>query len=325
MEKVRQAIRDSEPRKDEKISWKTDHEIRYVDLTIYPLITDKVQGAVIRVDDVTERVRMEELMIQTEKMMSVGGLAAGMAHEINNPLAGILQNVQVMRNRLYGDLPGNRCVAEECGTSMEMIKNYMDQRDISKIFRAIMESGWRAANIVENMLSFSRKSDFRFALQDLGELLDKAIELASSDYDLKKKYDFRQIRIVRRYDGNMPRVWCDASKLQQVFLNILKNGAQAMAEAGRSVEQPCFTLGVMPEGEMARIEIGDNGPGMDEMVRKRVFEPFFTTKDVGIGTGLGLSVSYFIITEDHSGTMEVESASGTGTKFIIRLPLGKSC
>jgi len=162
-------------------------------------------------------------------------------------------------------------------------------------------------------------------LQGMGELLDKAIELASSDYDLKKKYDFRQIQIIRRYDGDLPRVWCDASKIQQVFLNILKNGAQAMAETGRSVEQPCFTLGVMPEGKMARIEIGDNGPGMDEMIRKRVFEPFFTTKDVGIGTGLGLSVSYFIITEDHSGTMEVESAPGTGTKFIIRLPFGKSC
>ncbi len=324
MEKVRQAIRDREPRKDEKIPWNTGDEIRYADLTIYPLIIDKVQGAVIRVDDVTERVRMEELMIQTEKMMSVGGLAAGMAHEINNPLAGILQNVQVMRNRLYGDLPDNRRIAEECGTSMEVIKTYMDRREILKMFRAIMEAGRRAASIVENMLSFSRKSDSRFVLQDMGELLDKTIELASSDYDLKKKYDFRQIQIIRQYDGNMPQVWCEASKIQQVFLNIFKNGAQAMAKADNKLSSPCFTLGVMPEGEMARIEIGDNGPGMDELVRKRVFEPFFTTKDVGIGTGLGLSVSYFIITEDHSGTMEVESGPGTGTKVIIRLPFGKS-
>ncbi|MBI9092530.1 MAG: HAMP domain-containing protein [Desulfobacterium sp.] len=324
MEKVRQVIRDREPRMDEKIPWNTDDEIRYADLTIYPLITDTVQGAVIRVDDVTERVRMEELMIQTEKMMSVGGLAAGMAHEINNPLAGILQNVQVMRNRLYGDLPGNSRVADECGTSMEVIKTYMDRREISKMFRAIMEAGGRAATIVDNMLSFSRKSDSRFALQEMGELLDKTIELASSDYDLKKKYDFRRIQIIRRYHGDMPRVWCEASKIQQVFLNIFKNGAQAMAKADNKLAPPCFSLGVMPEGEMARIEIGDNGPGMDEFVRKRVFEPFFTTKDVGIGTGLGLSVSYFIISEDHSGTMEVESGPGTGTKFIIRLPFGKS-
>ncbi|MCP4114376.1 MAG: HAMP domain-containing protein [Desulfobacteraceae bacterium] len=329
MDKVRKAIRDSEPRKDEKIPWKTGDELRYADLTIYPLVTDKVQGAVIRVDDVTGRVRMEELMIQTEKMMSVGGLAAGMAHEINNPLAGILQNVQVMRNRLYGDLPGNRRVAEECGTSLAVIKNYMDRRDIFKMFRAIMEAGRRAANIVDNMLSFSRKSDARFALQDLGELLDKTIELASSDYDLKKKYDFRQIKIIRRYDENMPRVRCDATKIKQVFLNILKNGAQAMADetvamADEKEAAPCFTLAVMPEGNMARIEIGDNGPGMDELIRKRVFEPFFTTKDVGIGTGLGLSVSYFIITENHFGTMEVESVPCAGTKFIIRLPLGDS-
>jgi len=119
----------------------------------------------------------------------------------------------------------------------------------------------------------------------------------------------------------MPLVPCEAAKIQQVLLNIFKNGAQAMQEA--SIEKPIFIVRVSYEEvpKTASIEIEDNGPGMDEKTRKRIFEPFFTTKPVGIGTGLGLSVSYFIITENHGGTMAVESTLGHGAKFIIHLPL----
>ncbi len=138
----------------------------------------------------------------------------------------------------------------------------------------------------------------------------------------------------KKYDKETPHIMCESSKIQQVFLNTLKNGAQAMAEGkGRisdnrqlrsekesEIGVPKFTLRVLPEGEMARIEIEDNGPGMDEETRKRVFEPFFTTKGVDTGTGLGLSVSYFIITENHRGTITVDSTPGKGAKFTILLP-----
>ncbi len=288
--------------------------------------------------DITERVRIEEMMIQAEKMLSVGGLAAGMAHEINNPLAGIMQNVQVMKNRMSGELSKNIAVAEECGTSIETIETYMEKRGMFEMFKSVMESGKRAAKIVNNMLSFSRKSDESFAPHSLSDLFDKTIELAENDYDLKQKFDFRQIEIVREYGRSMSKVTCEGSKIQQVILNILKNGAQAMAKGkGRTsddrqlkaegepeISDSRFTLRVMPDGEMARIEIEDNGPGMEEETRKRIFEPFFTTKGVGIGTGLGLSVSYFIITENHRGTMEVESAPGKGAKFIIHLPFERN-
>ncbi len=324
MEKVRQAIQDGETKKNEKVAREIDGAIRFSDVTIYPLISNGVEGAVIRVDDVTERVRIEEMMIQSEKMLSVGGLAAGMAHEINNPLAGILQNVQVMRNRLSGDLTKNRSAAEECGTTMEAIHRYMERRDLFKMIDAVMESGQRAAQIVENMLNFSRKGVTHFDQHDLVELLDKTVDLASSDYDLKKKFDFRQIEIIREYDAALPQVLCDASKIQQVFLNILKNGALAMAENKERSETSRFVLRVLPDGDMIRVEIEDNGSGMSEATRKRVFEPFFTTKGVGVGTGLGLSVSYFIIAENHGGTMAVESTPGKGAKFIIRLPLKRS-
>ncbi|MCP4701288.1 MAG: AAA family ATPase [Gammaproteobacteria bacterium] len=281
----------------------------------------KLIAGVVIYSDITERKRTEEMMIQSEKMLTVGGLAAGMAHEINNPLAGILQNVQVIRNRIGNDLPKNERTAEECGISMDAMKAYMERRGIFLMIDSIMNAGRHAAQLVQNMLSFSRKGEAHFIPHCLNELLDKTVELASNEYDLKKKYDFRQIEIVREYDPELPEIPCEASKIQQVFLNILKNGAQSMAENRKDARLPRFTLRIKPEGDMARVEIEDNGPGMDEAARKHAFEPFFTTKEVGIGTGLGLSVSYFIITENHDGTLTIESSPGQGAKFVIRLPV----
>jgi PAS domain S-box-containing protein len=328
LSKVRRAMIDGGPQKEEKVVRIIDGERRFQDVTVYSL--EDIEGAVIRVDDVTDRVQIEEMMIQSEKMLSVGGLAAGMAHEINNPLAGIIQNVQVMRNRLSGGLVRNRQAAEQSGTTIEAIESYLERRGIHAMIESIMVSGRRAAKIVENMLSFSRKGDSQLRPYDLAELLDKTVELASNDYDLKKKYDFRKIKIKREYDPATPSVPCEATKIQQVFLNLLKNSAHAMV-AQHNLEQsaddsqlPEFILRLRPEGELVRIEVEDNGPGMDETTRKRVFEPFFTTKDTGIGTGLGLSVSYFIITENHGGTMAVESAPCQGTKFIIHLPVERA-
>jgi signal transduction histidine kinase len=283
-------------------------------------VTNGVEGAVIRVDDVTDRVRMEEMMIQSEKMLSVGGLAAGMAHEINNPLAGILQNTAVLENRLFGDLPANRSAADAAGTTLSTIRNYLELRKLPTMIDNIRMSGNRAASIVKNMLSFARKSDRIISSHDLGTLLDQAIELAQTDYDMKKRYDFKQIGIVREYDPSVAAVPCEGSKLQQVFLNILKNGAEAMAGITNEQVPPQLILRVMNEGVWVRVEIEDNGPGMDENTRRRIFEPFFTTKPVGEGTGLGLSVSYFIVTENHGGKMHVQATDGGGTRFVIRLP-----
>jgi len=287
-----------------------------------------VEGAVIRVDDISPRVRIEEMMIQSEKMLSVGGLATGMAHEINNPLAGILQNVQVIKNRTSGFLEKNRKAAEECGTSIETIEMYMQKRGIYPMIETIIESGQRAAQIVGNMLNFSRKSDQKFEPHDICGLLDKTVELASNDYDLKKKYDFRQIKVSREYQSGIPLIPCEPGQIQQVFLNILKNAAFAMNEKYKNIPpnpadiyEPVFTLRVFMESEMVRVEIEDNGTGMEEKIRRRIFEPFFTTNTVGHGTGLGLSISYFIITENHKGIMTVESIPEKGSKFIIRLPL----
>ena len=321
IEKIKSAIRESQICEDTKVARLVDGETRYEDVTVYPLVSDDVEGAVIRIDDVTESVRLEEMIIQSEKMLSVGGLAAGMAHEINNPLAGIIQNTQVLHNRITGKIPKNQKIAEECGTDIETIEKYMKKRGLFEMIEAITESGLRASKIVGNMLSFSRRSDSDFTHHNLSEMLDKSVELASNDYDFKKKFDFRQIDIIRDFDENMPDVLCENIKIQQVILNLLKNATQAINEQSDEAEPPRLTLRLFQEGNNANIEIEDNGPGMTEEVRKRVFEPFFTTKAPGIGTGLGLSVSYFIITKNHNGAMYVESSPGNGAKFIIQLPI----
>jgi PAS domain S-box-containing protein len=321
---VHQAIRDREIRLQPKVPRLVDGEIRYQDVTVYPLVGKGVEGAVIRVDDVTDRVRIEEMMIQSEKMLSVGGLAAGMAHEINNPLGAILQASQNILRRVSPGLPANARVAEECGTTLSAVRNYLEQREILLFLEDVRNSGLRAAQIVENMLAFSRKPDAKGSSTNVAELLDRTLLLAESDYDLKKRHDFRQIGIVREYAPGAPLVVCQPSKIQQVFLNILRNGAEAMGENRDLGHSPRFVLRVLPEGSLVRVEIEDNGPGMDEATRRRAFEPFFTTKPPGIGTGLGLSVSYFIITEDHGGTLSVESTSGGGTRFVIKLPAGEN-
>ena len=322
MKRVREAIETRTVQTDTKRAWMENGETRYEDITVYPLIENGVEGAVIRVDDVTEQVRLEELMVQNEKLLSVGGLAAGMAHEINNPLAGIMQTASVMNDRLTNlDIPANQRAAQEANTSIEAIRAFMEARGIPRMLEAINSSGKRAAEIIDNMLSFAQKSQTAVSSYQVADLLDKTLELAATDFDLKKQYDFKTVKIVRDYKPNLPLVPCEGAKIQQVLLNILRNGSQAMQEA--NTKNPTFVLRVWFEEDhkFVRIEIEDNGPGMDEAISKRVFEPFFTTKPVGMGTGLGLSVSYFIITENHGGQMDVFSEPGRGTTFVVRLPV----
>lgn len=321
LEKVWQAMQAGTIETELKVPRKVQGETRYQDVTVYPLAGNGIEGAVIRVDDVTERVRIEEMMVQSEKMLSIGGLAAGMAHEINNPLGVILQALQNIFRRVSPDLPANIRAAEQCGIALPNLRQYLEQREILVFLDDIRQSGQRAAEIVANMLSFSRKADGGGSPADLAELLDRTVLLAGNDYDLKKCRDFRQIEIVREYESDLPPVFCQAGKIQQVFLNILRNGAEAMMAMKDPGRTPQFVLRVGQDQGMVRVEITDNGPGMDEATRRRVFEPFFTTKPPGSGTGLGLSVSYFIITEDHGGAMVVESNPGVGTRFIIQLPL----
>lgn len=325
LDAIRKAVRGRKPILLEKQPRSENGEIRFQDVLIYPLVANGVDGAVLRIDDVTERVRLAEMMVQTEKMMSVGGLAAGMAHEINNPLGAILQSAQVILLHMDPANRKNREVAQECGCKVEDIREYLERRKVPEFLEGIREAGARAARIVANMLDFSRRSDSSKEIVSVEELLDRSVELASSDYDLKKKYDFRHVEVIREYGQDVPSVFCSRTEIEQVVLNLLKNAAQALAtkQYDGQAEKPTITLRTAREWNRVVITVEDNGPGMEEPVRKRVFEPFFTTKPTGQGTGLGLSVSYFIISTNHGGTISVESSPGEGTRFVIGLPAYK--
>ncbi len=319
-QQVQEAIRNRTPLRNERIAFEQDSRLYYTDVMVYPLVGNGSLGAVIRVDDVTNRVHIEQMMVQTEKMLSVGGLAAGMAHEINNPLSAVLQGCQNILRRLATDLPANQAAARELQVDLDQIRAYLEKRGIVRFLQGIQDAGVRAAGIVTDMLAFSRRSKAEMAPAKVDEMLDTVIRLAASDYDLKKKYDFRQIEIIRDYDPNLGALVCGHTEIEQVLLNLVRNAAQSMADSA-SPPPHRIILRTRRQGEDAVIQVEDTGPGMDEDIRRRVFEPFYTTKAAGVGTGLGLSVSYFIITEQHQGAIAVTSTPGQGACFTIRLPL----
>ncbi len=281
--------------------------------------TENVNRMIGFITDITEAKKVEEIMIQTEKMMSLGGLAAGMAHEINNPLGGILQASQNILRRISPKLNKNSQVAAELGSNLDIIYSYLEKRGIITFIAEIREAAKRASNIISNMLRFSRQSQSNTTYTDIHQLIEHTIDLASKDYDLHKQYDFRHIKIKRDFDPNISQIPIIATEIEQVIFNLLINSAQAFNDSKTDIVLE-ITISTKLVDNMVRIEIEDNGPGMNPEVRKKVFEPFFTTKEKEVGTGLGLSVSYMIVTNNHKGKMSVESTLGTGSKFIIILP-----
>ncbi len=307
--------------KNERVVVLTESKARYFDCTVFPLTASEIYGAVVRLDEVTDRVNLEQSIVNTEKMASLGGLAAGMAHEINNPLAGMIQNAQVISNRLSTKLPQNHAAAEACGTSMEAIQQYMDKRGVLRMFASLMKSGGQAARIIDNILMFARDKASIYKPHDLSDLMDRSIKLAAADFRVKTHIDLKKVKIFRDFAEGCTPVPCDPGGMQLVFLNLIKNAAQAIADSPTARTSGVIRLKLAKETDMVRIEIEDNGIGMTEELQKRVFEPFFTTRPTGRGTGLGLSVSFFVVTEDHGGDLTLASQPGKGTVITMRLPL----
>ncbi|SDU84473.1 sensor histidine kinase [Pseudomonas mucidolens] len=321
---LKAAVEEHTVERIERVTWIKDDEPKHYALTFYPLMGGAGRGVVIRIDDITQRLSLEEMMVQSEKMLSVGGLAAGMAHEINNPLGAILHNVQNIRRRLSADLPKNLEHAEQAGIELDTVNRYLQSREVPQLLDGIQQAGARAAKIVTHMLSFSRRSNRQMAPCDLPGLIDQAVEIAGNDFDLAIGFDFKGQAIIRQFDPQLGPVPGTANELEQVLLNLLKNAAQAIHQRAEDGEAGRIILRTRLNPPWAEIQVEDNGIGMSENVRKRTFEPFFTTKEIGQGTGLGLSVSYFIITNNHKGQMEVHSTLGQGTCFTLRLPLAGS-
>ncbi|MBN2716929.1 MAG: PAS domain-containing protein [Deltaproteobacteria bacterium] len=305
--------------RDERRILRPSGDYRYEDFRMLPLLSRYAKGAVLIITDMTEKKRLQEHIVQTEKMVSVGGLAAGIAHEINNPLAGIMQNAQLAQTRLLKRTLLNDKAAAEAGVSFNALERYLEARRLPDILGAIVKSGMRASQVIHNIIDFSRQDTGDVSYAVISDVIDQVLEVARNDWDLKQSYDFKNIQIVKAYDLSIPVVPCEIQNMSQVFFNIIRNAAQAIHSARPKV--PTLTIRTGPgERGMVRIEIEDNGAGIPKSIQNRIFDPFFTTKDVGEGTGLGLSVCYYVVTEHHKGTISVLSPEDGGSRFVIDLP-----
>lgn len=319
----------------------TDAGVVYRDVSIFPLTVNdaRIEGAVLRIDDVTRRVQMEEMMLQSAKMASIGRLAAGVAHEINNPLGAMMQSAQILQMAFDTQQSRTRERLQKCGVDLEGLDRYLQERDLVEYLDGIRDVGRRAAKIVSDLLSFSRGGSANVVPHNLNTLVKQTLDLAATDYDLKKKYDFRDIKVVQELAPGLPQVACDGQQIQQVVLNLVRNAAQAMAEKmekrGRKY-QPRLTLrtALSPSRSSVRLEVENNGPSIPEAAKARLFEPFFTTKDVGEGTGLGLWLCWSIVVERHGGQIWVEpvqpvtstaerskAKEDSGVRFVVELPI----
>jgi PAS domain S-box-containing protein len=285
------------------------------DIALYPLKDNSLKGLVIRIDDISQREKMEEVIVQTEKMKSVGGLAAGMAHEINNPLGAILQGVQNIQRRIQVDNEKNQEIATAHHLDLNAMSGYLEQRQIIKFINNIQDAGKRAASIVSNMLQFSRGDRQQLSPTCVKELIERSLNLARADLELKS------ISIQLSNMDDTLLFYCIPSEIEQVILNLLQNSAHALSDYHPDNNwTPQIHISAAQDESNTYIKVSDNGPGMSKEVRRRIFEPFFTTKDIGAGTGLGLSVSYFIITAHHHGQLDIESKPDEGACFTLTIP-----
>jgi len=266
-----------------------DGSAGFFEVSIYPRRSQdgEIVGFRLLGHDITERKKAEQQLLMTSKLASIGELTARIAHELNNPLTGVIGYAQLLMDA--PDVP-------------PQVKS-----DLEKIY----QESQRAAKIVHNLLSFARQRQPEKHLVDVNELIQKTLEMRS--YRLVTS----NIELHLELQAGLPRILADYHQLQQVLLNILVNAEQALAEVKH---QGKIWLSSSAGHEYVTISIRDNGPGIPKSNITRIFDPFFTTKEVGKGTGLGLSVCHGIITA-HGGNIYVDSRVGKGATFTIELPI----
>ena len=285
-EMLRRTLEQGQPSVNDLYFQQTDGQQIWLDLN-GTLVEYQGQAVILGIArDVTERKATEEHIRKTSKLVAVGQLAAGVAHEINNPLTVVMGFSQILMNEGLPESVGIR-------------------------LQAIFSEAERAAKIVKNLLSFARKDEPEMQYLSLTAVLDRALELKAHDFRLNN------ITLSSQWEPDLPYTMADEHQLIEVMLNILTNAEQAMIEAhGGGI----LVVKATTSASNIRISVTDNGPGIPPERQQEIFDPFFTTKGVGKGTGLGLSISYGII-KLHGGEIWVESDLGSGTTFQIEIPI----
>jgi two-component system NtrC family sensor kinase len=259
-----------------------------INVSIAPLVGKPGEriGRLILMDDITQRVRLEQQLVQTEKLTSLGLLAAGVAHEVNTPLAVISNYVQMLAKQLPTEDPRQGLIDK------------------------IVKQTFRASEIANNLLNFSRTAPTEFSEVNLNNVVEETLSLVTHPFRTGR------VQVIRNLQGDLPSVLGSNNRLQQVFLNLFMNARDAMPSGGMVEVRTASHNGSV------EVEITDTGLGISREHLQRIFDPFFTTKSSGRGTGLGLSVSYGIIKE-HAGKIEVRSTPGKGTSFHLEFPTAR--
>ena len=258
----------------------------YYLISSYPISYNEHEAVVYIMKDITETRRLKDQLYHFEKLSSLDTLSSGVAHEINNPLTGIIGYTEMLLMKKGDD------------TTTKYLKNVYD-------------SALRCKRIVEKLLAFSRHTPAQKSVEDINDIIDKTVELPENW--LKSN----NIQIIKNY-GKVPSVSVDRQQMQQVILTLLINAEQAISDTGQQGKIE-FKTSFDTKSKYTVIEVTDNGKGIPQDILPKIFDPFFTTKPVNKGTGLGLSIAHGIVAEQ-GGTIEATSVAGKGTSFIIRIP-----
>ncbi|WP_254447098.1 response regulator [Dolichospermum sp. UHCC 0259] len=297
-------------------------------------LEERVEVRTLELQNALQQIQLTQAQaIQSEKMSSLGQLVAGVAHEINNPVGFIYGNISYLKQSmddllslvaLYQEIHGNNHPKIESlseGINLEFLV-----ADIPKIINSIEVGSRRIRDIVLSLRNFSRMDEAEFKQVNVHDGIESTLLILQ--HRLKANSEQPEIEIIREY-GDLPQVQCYAGQLNQVFMNILVNAIDAieekktslnLTESNSNLDQIIIRTKIIDE-KWIQIAIADNGNGISVNVKNRIFDPFFTTKEIGKGTGMGMAISYQIITEKHHGKLECFSDIGKGTEFIIQIPI----
>ncbi|MEK7853029.1 MAG: PAS domain S-box protein, partial [Planctomycetota bacterium] len=305
----------------------------FLGITIAPVLADtrKRSRLLLIGNDITQRKILESQLVQAQKLEAIGQLAAGIAHEINTPTQYIGDNTHFLKDafgdlrKLVGKFTDMLKVCKNGGITAEIVQDIENVEkevdldylieEIPKAIQQSLDGVDRVAKIVRAMKEFSHPGTNEKTATDLNKAIENTITVSRNEW----KY---VADVVTVFDPSLPLIPCLPSEFNQVILNIIVNAAHAIADVVVNGNKGIITVSTQRNGNWAEIRIQDTGTGIPEAVRPKIFDPFFTTKPIGKGTGQGLAIAHDIVVRKHGGTIDIETATGKGTTFVIRIPIG---